>query len=297
MIKKLEISVPGCIGNLGSGFDCIGLSIRWFNRFIFEPSEDLSIYVTASGIETGQENLCFQAFEKTCKFVGACIPNVKITIDAKIPPGAGLGSSGTAIIAGVLAAFLFSGYKVEVQKIFQIANQLEGHLDNIAASYLGGLVIVALKNGKAIWKKVPVRRKTTAVFFIPDKPFSTKQARDLLPDKVPLKDAVFNLSRACFVPFSFIEGNKEFLAVALEDRLHQPYRKIIYPHYDILYRAALDSGAAGCCLSGAGPSVVAFCFDEPDRIVKKWTDVADKEKIEGKIKKVKPGGKTTWKVY
>lgn len=297
MIRKLEISVPGCIGNLGSGFDCMGLSIRWFNKFIFEPSDVLSISVSTAGIEKGQKNLCFQAFKKTCRFLGSSLPQVKIKIDAGIPPGAGIGSSGTAIIAGVLAAFIFLGYKLEVQKIFHIAKNIEGHLDNIAASFLGGLVVIASQNGDALWKRFSVPSETRAIFFIPDRPFYTKQARKVLPDKIPLQDAVFNLSRACLVPFSFIEKNKKILSAALDDKLHQPYRKVLYPHFDILYYSAMESGAAGCCLSGAGPSVVAFCFDNPDKIVRRWLDVIGKEKINGEIKKVKIGGKTTWKIY
>ncbi|MCX7706338.1 MAG: homoserine kinase, partial [bacterium] len=229
MIKKIKVSVPGCIGNLGSGFDCMGLSIRCFNKFTFEPSDNLSISVSTAGIERNQKNLCFQSFKKACNFLGTSIPTIRIRIDANIPPGAGLGSSGTAVIAGTVAAFLFSGQKIDIQKLFRIAKRMEGHLDNIAASFLGGLVVVAEQDESIIWKRFNVPPEITIVFFIPEMSCSTKEARKVLPKKILLKDAVFNLSRVSLIPSSIMEKNKKLLPVALNDRLHQPYRKNLYP--------------------------------------------------------------------
>ncbi|MCM8825538.1 MAG: homoserine kinase, partial [Candidatus Omnitrophica bacterium] len=108
MTKKLTVSVPGCIGNVGSGFDCMGLSINLFNKFTFESSDSFFISASHSRIETDEKNLCLQAFKKTCETLGIQSGGVKITIDASIPPGVGLGSSGTAVLSGIMAAFILT---------------------------------------------------------------------------------------------------------------------------------------------------------------------------------------------
>ncbi|MCM8822258.1 MAG: homoserine kinase [Candidatus Omnitrophica bacterium] len=295
--KKLTISVPGCIGNVGSGFDCMGLSINLFNRFTFESSDSFFISASHSRIETGEKNLCLRAFKKTCETLGIQSGGVKITIDASIPPGVGLGSSGTAVLSGIMAAFILTGHKIEPSEILKIGKCLEGHLDNIAASLLGGLVVVAEQDGEPVWKRFSVPSKISAVFFISNEPFSTRRARSILPEKVYLSDAVFNLSRICLLPFSFAEKDEKLLTVAIRDKIHQPYRGRLYPHFEILYDAAMDAGAAGCCLSGAGPSVVAFCFKNPDKILKSWIQTTKQKKLNGTIKKIRLGGKTIWKIY
>jgi len=296
MIKKVTVSVPGCVGNMGSGFDCMGLSLKLFNRFTFERSDSFSISVSSERIESNRRNMCFRSFKKTCNILGVNVPAVSIKIDVSIPPGAGLGSSGTAIVAGIVGAFVFSGQRIEPSAVLRIGKDFEGHLDNLAASFLGGLVVVAQHNGEPIWKQFSIPSGTSAVFFVPKEPFPTRKARSVLPEKVYLSDAVFNLSRACFVPVSLREKNKELFSVALCDRLHQPYRKSLYPHFEILYKAAMNAGAAGCCISGAGPSVVAFCFEGTDELIKQWTYTVRKHNLIGSIRIIKPGGKTTWKV-
>lgn len=294
--KKIVISVPGCIGNIGSGFDCMGMSLKIFNRFIFEFSDSFSIITPSSQIETSKKNLCFQSFAKTYKFFGEKPPSVKIKIEASVPPGAGLGSSSTAIIAGIVAALVFTNRDIEPSIVFKLGKEFEGHLDNIAASFLGGLVVVAEQNDKIVWKRFRIPSDLNAIFFISNEPFSTRKARNILPERVPLKDAVFNLPRVCFLPVALKEKNKDLLTVAICDKLHQPYRKALYPHFEILYNAAMEV-AAGCCLSGAGPSVVAFSFGNSDKIVKKWQDIVKEKKLNGKIKVIKLGGRTKWKDY
>lgn len=294
--KKIIISVPGCIGNIGSGFDCMGMSLRIFNRFTFELSDSFYITTSASGIETDKKNLCFQSFDKTCQFFGEKTPSVRIKIEVSIPPGAGLGSSSTAIIAGIVAAFVFTNRNIEPSIVFKLGKEFEDHLDNIAASFLGGLVVVAEHNSKIVWKKFRIPSDLNAIFFISNEPFLTKKARNILPEKIPLQDAVFNLPRVCFLPVALKEKNKDLLAVATCDKLHQPYRNSLYPHFEVLYESAMEAGAAGCCLSGAGPSVVSFSFECSDKIIKKWQHVIKEKNLNGKIKVIKLGGRTKWKV-
>lgn len=297
MIKKIEISIPGCIGNVGSGFDCIGISINLFNNFVFEKSREFSISVSDPGIGKDDKNLCLKVFKKTCKSFGKNVPFVHISIKNNIPVARGLGSSGTAVLAGVIAGFIFSDIEIEPERILKIGKDFEGHLDDLAPSLLGGLVIVAETEKKLVWEKIQIPEETKGVFFISEKLYRTEKAREILPEKVSLKDAVYNISRACLIPIGFMEKNKELLQIATDDRLHQIYRKKIYPHFEPLYEAAISADAAGCCLSGAGPSVVAFCFDNPEKIVNSWERLIKAEKIKGYIKVINLGGKTRWKIY
>jgi len=296
MIKKIKISVPGCIGNIGSGFDCMGLSIRLFNDFIFEKSKDFSVSVTDPDIEGDDKNLCLKVFIESCRILNKDVPPVHIDIKNNIPVGRGLGSSGTAVLAGVIAGFIFSNKKIEPVQVLRIGKTFEGHLDDLAPSLLGGLVIIAENNGMPIWKKMEIPEEIKGVFFISEKPFKTKKAREILPEKVSLQDAVYNISRVCFIPSGFLEKNRKLLIVGTDDRLHQIYRKKLYAHFDPLYRVAISVGAAGCCLSGAGPSVVAFCFDDHKKIVNAWAKLIKTENIKGYIRVISLGGKARWKI-
>ncbi|MGC8805128.1 MAG: homoserine kinase [Candidatus Ratteibacteria bacterium] len=296
-INKVIISVPGCIGNVGSGFDCMGISIKLFNKFTFERSEHFSISVSSPDVDSSKNNLCYKSFEKVCKFLGKDAPDVNLSIDSEIPVGKGLGSSGTAVLAGIIAGLIFSGEKVILNSVLKAGKKIEKHLDDIAASFLGGLVVVAENNGEIVCKQFDIPSGISAVFFITEYAFSTKQARKILPDTVSMSDAIFNLSRTCLIPVAFIEKDKKLLSIATQDKLHQIYREKIYPHFRILYDSAMQCGAAGCCLSGAGPSVVAFCFDDTEKLVKKWTEVSKKFRIAGEIRIIEPGGKTTWNLY
>ncbi len=297
MIKKIKISVPGCIGNVGSGFDCIGISVNLFNDFIFERSKYFSVSVSDPEIEKDERNLCLKVFRKTCMTLGENAPFVHISIRSSIPAGRGLGSSGTAVLAGAIAGFVFSNKRIEPAEILKIGKEFEGHLDDLAASLLGGLVIVAESSGRPVWKKIDIPEETKGVFFVSENPFRTEKARGVLPEKISLQDAVYNIPRACFLLAGFLEKNKELLCIGTDDRLHQVYRKKLYPHFEPLYESAIKAGAAGCCLSGAGPSVVAFCFSNPEKIVRAWEELIKTEKVKGHIRIFSLGGKTRWRIY
>ncbi|HPP66499.1 MAG TPA: homoserine kinase [bacterium] len=294
MINKIKISVPACIGNIGSGFDCIGVSVKLFNEFIFEKCGGDFLPASEPMIGKDDKNLCVRVFQETCSIYGAKPPFFRVRIKNNIPPGKGLGSSGTEVIAGAIAGMLVSNIIIEPMEILRIGKKFEGHLDDIAASLFGGLVIVGQDNGQPVWKKIDIPENINAVFFISEKPYETKKARNILPRQVSLSDAVYNISRACFLQYGFLEKNKEFLRIGTQDRLHQIYRKKLYPHFEPLYKSALKTGAAGCCLSGAGPSVVAFCFGNSSGIVHGWEQLIKNKRMKGEIKIFTLGGETIW---
>jgi homoserine kinase len=299
MISKVYVRVPGAIGNAGSGFDSAGISIQLYNEFLFERTgcekKPAGRNRNSAFCET---NLAFRVFSETLQNLIAAVPDVRLSISGNVPEGKGLGSSGTAVIAGLVAAYCFSGKPVKPEEILIRGKAYEGHLDDIAASFFGGFVMVAENGGHVFWATAKVPPYLRAVFFISESPFPTKKARRIIPPKIPLQDAVYNLQRYSFLAAAFLNKKRlsEFLPLGTQDRIHQPYRSQLYPHFSPLCESAIAHGAIGCCISGAGPSIVAFSIDRPEKIAAAWRKLVEKKHLRGEVKILALGGKTTWKV-
>jgi len=150
--------------------------------------------------------------------------------------------------------------------LLTFAFTLEGHPDNVSASLLGGLVVACVENKKVHWVKLSVPDELKVVLAIPDFQLQTKLAREALPKTVSLVDAIFNLSRGAFLVASIATGDLQHLGMSMDDRLHQPYRKPLIPGIEDVFSAAMNSGALSVALSGAGPTVAAFCTDNDSAI-------------------------------
>jgi len=199
--------------------------------------------------------------EAAFRAVGQGVPALKYWTRNRIPFAKGLGSSSAAIVSGILAGLALAGYNLQVkgeEELLQIATALEGHPDNVAPCIYGGFQL-GIHTGDRWWTdRVAMPDGLMCVLFAPDHATETSAARDLLKDQVQLKDAVFNCSRVGLLVAAFATNNLEWLRLATEDALHQPQRSPMHKHLMPLIRAALDAGAHGACLSGAGPAVIAF---------------------------------------
>jgi len=180
-----------------------------------------------------------------------------------IPLLRGLGSSAAATVAGLVAADTLSGDGLDPRKLLDLAVQLEGHPDNVAAALLGGFVVVIADDGHAEAVRFDPAARLRCVFFVPELELPTARMRQVLPAEVPHRDAVFNVGRAALAVAAFASGRSELLRLATQDRLHQSYRSAVFPALPTLIEAAFGAGALGACLSGAGSSVVAFT-DTPE---------------------------------
>jgi homoserine kinase len=179
----------------------------------------------------------------------------------RIPLSRGLGSSSAAIVGGLVAANAGLGKFLSDDELLKLAVDEEGHPDNVAPALFGGLCVSALtKKGVAhlSWTEPALFASLRAVVCVPYFELSTKEAREALPDRVPLEDAVFNSSRVALFLSALRQGRRDLLGDAMEDRLHQPYRKKLVPGLDDVIAAARKTGAWGAALSGAGPSVLAL---------------------------------------
>jgi len=298
MVKKVEVRVPASIGNIGSGFDCFGVSIRLYNRYTIERYEKFEILSSIKGIPKGKDNLVYKGFKKGLEYLGKEEFPVRIKIDGKIPKERGLGSSGTAILAGVISSFCFFSLPVKKKEVLKIALKLEKHIDNLASSLFGGFVLSGVIGDNIYVLKLPFFKGIRIVVFIPEMVCPTDKARKIIPKKIPLKDAVFNLfTFGCLCSGIFLK-NEEFLKIGTLDKIHQKYRASIFKYLDPLIEIGIKNGAKGGFLSGAGPSVGFFVKKEEAERLKEIIQIgAEKLNIKGKTEIFVPGGKAVWKIW
>jgi homoserine kinase len=205
---------------------------------------------TDLAVARGRENLCVRAFERLHP-----AENFTFTITSQIPLAGGLGSSAAAIVAGLTAADHLFELDADV---LALASELEGHPDNVGAALRGGFVVCA--DGEVASMQAPSGLEALAV--VPDVPVRTSAARKALPAEVPLADAVFNVAHASLLTLGLATGDLDLLTRGLQDRLHEQQRASLYPRSLELAARARELGALGATISGAGPTVLVWCFYE-----------------------------------
>jgi len=257
-----RVRVPATTANLGPGFDCLGMALDLWNEMRFSL-EGHGVRVTTVGehsekLPTDGTNLIARSFVRLYEEAGAAPPaGLAIHCDLRVPPSSGLGSSAAAAVAGLLGANTLLGRPFDRASLLELAAEIDGHPDNVAATLLGGLTIVVRKEDKLLTKKILVPEAHVAI-AVPDLAFSTRTARAGLPTHVSMKDAVFNLGRTPLVVEALRTGDFELLSQVMEDRLHQATRLKLIPGGRVAWAAALQAGAAAVAISGSGPSLVAF---------------------------------------
>jgi homoserine kinase len=237
----------------------------------------------AEGMPQDATNLFCRSFAHLYEAAGKSAPPSRVRMRLGVPPGRGLGSSATAVIGGLVAANAMMGSPLANQELLARAVELEhgGHADNVAPALLGGLVANVLEGERVISVRVPFPDDLRAVLFIPDFKMDTVLGRSLMPERYSRADVVFNTSRVALFMAALAQGRYELLRVAMEDRLHQPYRAEIFPLMTGLIEAALEGGASGACLSGGGSSVLALAPGGWDRIAAAMRSVAEREGVAG----------------
>ena len=263
--KRVIARIPASTTNLGPGFDVLGLALRLYSTVTLEVTDTSGNEVVVTGVDADKipsttEHVAFQAAELVFKRAGGKVPpGLKLSIDNGIPAIRGLGGSGTAILGGLMTANELCDSPLSKEELLNLAAKLEGHPDNVAASYLGGLVVCAQENGHVHTIQLRCPDELSVVLAIPNFTLSTQQARSVLPQQVELADAIYNTSRSSLLVAAIAAGKLSLLAVAMKDRLHQPYRAALIPGFDDVREAAVNAGAFSVALSGAGPTLAAYC--------------------------------------
>jgi homoserine kinase len=266
-MPAVRVRVPATTANLGPGFDCLGLSLDLWNEADFRlDGEGVWVQVNGEGagrLPGGADNLAARAFLYYYRRKGLAEPDgLSIACRNAIPSGSGLGSSASAALLGLLAADALTGCAAAREEILGMAVDLEGHADNSAAALYGGLTVTLHLEEAWLTRRFDVPPLRVAL-ALPDIDLPTHAARKALPHTISRADAVFNSARTPLVVEALRTGDLELLGKVMDDRLHQPYRLPLIPGALEALRAAREAGAAAAAISGAGPSLIAFCPGDP----------------------------------
>lgn len=271
--RSFALSLPATSANLGPAFDAAGLALGFSLRVKARVAEAFSVRAAGRDAEICarvDNHLILNVYRQTLDAAGRPAPPLALELENAIPIGKGCGSSAAARLAGLALAVRFGGLAWSAEDIFAAAAALEGHPDNVAACWWGGLVVSrtaapasrsAATPAAPAWLRVALRRAWRLLVAVPADALSTERAREALPAVYSRQDAVANLQNALLLVEALHQGRGELLAAALADRWHQPYRAALCPLLPALQPLAGTHGILGVALSGAGPSVLLFLDD------------------------------------
>lgn len=267
----IRVRVPATTANLGPGFDVFGMALSVYNEFSVRPAVS-GLHVTIEGQGAAElacdgDNLFVQSFTRAFAEANASPPAINLHMQNSIPLFRGLGSSASATVGGLVAANHLLDNAFSAERLLQLACEIEGHPDNVAAALFGGLIVCAAEGGDVpAYARVPVPPNLYAVVCVPEQHLPTELARSVVPQEVSLTDAVYNVGHAALLLTGIVQADEDQIRVGMNDRLHQPYRAAIFPAMQPIMEAALAAGACGSALSGAGSSILALTFRNPDAI-------------------------------
>jgi homoserine kinase len=258
-MTTFTVTVPATTANIGPGFDCLGAALTLYNQFTFTllPATTANpVSISVKGTESakvsqGTDNLIYTSFLQVYQKIG--------------------GSSATAIIGGLVAANQCAGNPLSMGEIEALAIALEGHPDNVVPALRGNCQLSAGNSTDWAICQVFWQKNLIPVLAIPDFELATEKARAVLPEKISRQEAIFNISRLGLLLRGLETGNGDWLRIALEDKLHQPYRQSLIPGYEKVKKAAINAGAYGMVISGAGPTLLALT--NPDNAQKTATEM------------------------
>jgi homoserine kinase len=258
-----QVTVPATYANLGCAFDCGGLALQLYLKASFIPSQSSDLTVEYSGktpdrVPLDESNLVLRALRFVAGYFGAPKACGRIVVDSQIPIGVGLGSSAAAVVAGLLLGVRYSGKDLSPEQLLHCALELEGHIDNAAAAYYGGLVLALCSNSdRVLAVKTNFPEQIKLVLVTPAITVATHEARRALPHSYKRADIVHTLQRTAVLAATCFSGKFELFPELFDDRLHQPYRQALVPGIGACLNYRCE-GLLGIAISGSGSSVIAF---------------------------------------
>jgi homoserine kinase len=263
VISPLELVLPATSANLGPAFDAAALAFAMFLKVRALAADEFSITATGRDPEICgrvENHLILTTYREVLQEAGKAVQALSLKIDNQIPIGKGCGSSAAARLAGIALAVHFGKLRWTDSRIVGEASRREHHPDNAAACWMGGLAVARMSGeSEAQVTSVIPKGKWPLLLAIPDEALPTEEARRVLPAQYSRADAVVNVQNSMLLLAAFVQGRRDLLASALDDRMHQPYRAALCPLLPALQKLAADTpGVLGAVLSGAGPSVLIF---------------------------------------
>ena len=285
---RVHVRVPATSANLGPGFDALGLALALYNEVEAREADGVTVTVQGEGegqLSSGAENIVARGVRLAFEAAGQPFKGVALRCVNRVPTARGLGSSAAAWVGGLVAGNHLTGGSITKEELLALAARAEGHPDNVAAALLGGLTVSCTgADGRVTAVSLPVPEWLTWVALVPELTASTAEARAVLPASVPRADAVFNVQRVALLLAGLQARRPDALAAALDDRLHQPYRRALFPWMESVREAARRAGAFGCVLSGAGPSLLALVGVDGDEVARAMETALRAAGIEGRAR-------------
>ena len=254
--RRRLVRVPASSANLGPGYDVLAAALAMHLELEVEETGTFSVEAEGLDVPTDRSNLCVRAFEWLRP-----AEEIAFRISSDIPLAAGMGSSAAAIVAGLMAADHLYELALESSDLLSHAAEIEGHADNVAAAIHGGFVVCSRADGAVTATRLDPPEGVEAVVVIPSEQVPTERAREAVPGQVAMDDAVANVAAASELVLGIERSDLGLIGRGLADRLHQPHRAHLYPRsMEIVEAAAIELGALGATISGAGPTVLVWCY-------------------------------------
>ncbi|EJU19934.1 homoserine kinase [Peptoanaerobacter stomatis] len=289
----VSYKVPATSANIGPGFDCLGMAVNIYNTISFEETDKgLEIEVIGDGSDTvplDENNMAYETAKYFFDKVGYKFKGLKIKIHNYIPIARGLGSSSSIVIGALLCANDIAGTNMSKDEILNIANEIEGHPDNVTPALVGSITASVILGDTVEYKKIIPPDMLDTIVLIPEHEMSTNEARKILPKTYDRQDCIYNISRASLLIMAMITSDYELLSKVVDDKIHQPYRKSLIKEYDFFENIMKSNGALATFISGSGSTLMAFCHKTMSQeLYEILKEECKKNNIKGTIKILSP---------
>jgi len=292
--------VPATSANLGCAFDCGGLALKLYLKALFIPASagaELTIEYkgsTPAGFPLDSSNFVLHALRFAASQLGAPTPCGHVLVESDIPISVGLGSSAAAVIAGLLLGARYAGADVDAEKLLRWADKIEGHIDNAAAAYHGGLVFaLGNNNERVVTMRTDFPESIRLIVVSPSIAVATHKARQVLPAAYDRGDVVHTLQRVALLAATCFSGNFDLFPELFNDKLHQPYRQALVPGIERCLRLRRE-GLLGVAISGSGSSVIAFATRHEAEIARELQEIFAEEGIKAEARSTSADNSGAW---
>ncbi|MBE6053309.1 MAG: homoserine kinase [Clostridium sartagoforme] len=283
----VRVRVPATSANIGPGFDTLGIAFDLYNEFEFSEEGKENKFFGFKEEFSNEDNIVYKSMITCFKRCDYRPSGLKISlVKEEIPISRGLGSSSSCIVAGLLGANYIMGNPLSIDELFKIGVDIEGHPDNIAPAFFGGMVTSLVEDKKAIYNKIDIKEGINFISIIPNFELSTSESRKVLPKEVNISDAIYNVSRVSLMISAFANGNYDLLKYGCKDAIHEKYRTPLIDNYNLVYNKCISLGALSCFLSGAGPTIMGIIKSDEKEILNNIKSFLKEKDINWKVRKL-----------